>query len=515
MQSTIPTRRSSACLVQMIAATLVLCVSVVTTRAEAPDAAASALRETAGFHNPFLSARDYLLDRQEAPAARLRLTYTRSGTDARGESASGESILTLADDWAMVEIDGKTTVHDFSLLRVLTIDPTAGTFRSENLNAGVYFRVLERENRAGLEAGLRAAGLDLRNFAGCDADTDLGIVLPNPRVQTVVIVSATDQAIEVSCDGRLTGVVRLSEEGGAPVALWPTISHIFPLHPAALAALRERGKIPTMIQSDFRGFRKVAHLVWTLASREAVDVPFPLADTFRNVTGEDMAQTLPEGLASLAREAANGSAGSGPPQAEARLAHLEELSRTDPPAAALALFPTIHSFPELVQDCASNPSGRLCRLLRDLPDLVASEPALRHALRVAFLDYENPDAQAVVLEAMQATRDTPHARDPNLIGIYGFALAWLDDSVREEVARQGFESDPEILLLEALKAYPYDPEYWLALAVGRLERWDFGPAFLFFDTQMSLPFPKRKRPQYFLSMMDRIRNEFPNFYIED
>jgi hypothetical protein len=120
---------------------------------------------------------------------------------------------------------------------------------------------------------------------------------------------------------------------------------------------------------------------------------------------------------------------------------------------------------------------------------------------------------------MQATRDTPHTSAPNLLGIYGIALAWIDGALREEVARQGFENDPEVLILEALKAFPYDPEYWFALAIGRLDQWDFSAAYLLLDTAMSLPMPEAIQAhsglQNFVSIMDQIRTDFPAFYLQD
>jgi hypothetical protein len=519
MPSAVSIRRLVTCVTQLIVVTFISCLSIDQAGAEAPDVAGRQPHDATAFHNPFMSAGDYRVARQELSAAVLSLTYGRSGTDALGKSASGKVALILADDWAMVELDGTTTVYDFRLLRTLTIDPAADSFRSENLNAIIHFRALERWNRTGMEAGLRAAGLDVGSLAGCDTDTALGLIWPDPVVETEVSVSTLDNTIEVICDGRSMGVVQVANEGIAPVALWPTLSLTIPLHPAILEALRERGRIPTAIQSDFRAPDRDAHMVWTLISAKAVDTPFPLAETFRNATAEEMAQTFPDGLAALAGEAANGSAGSGPPQADAWLAYLDELARSDPPAAALALIPTIRSFPALVNECASNPNGELCRLLDQIPDLIAAEPALRLAMKVAFMDYGNPDAPATVLAAMQATRDTPHSRAPNLLGIYGVALAWIDGALREEAARQGFESDPEVLILEALKAFPYDPEYWFALAVGRLDQWDFSAAYLLLDTAMSLPMPEAIQAhsglRNFVSILDQLRTDFPAFYLQN
>jgi hypothetical protein len=487
--------------------------------AEAPDVAGPQPPQATAFHNPFMSAADYRFARQHLPAAVLRLTYDRSGTDAVGESASGNVVLTLADDWAMIEMDGTITVFDLRLLRVLTINPAAGTFRSENLNALVHFRVMERQNRTAMEAGMRAAGLDVGGLAGCDTDTALGIVWPRPVVETVVSVSSTGNALAVICDDKSMGLVQVADDVAVPVALWPTLAQILPLHPAILKALRERGKMPTAIQSDFAAFDREAHVIWNLNDSEKVEIPFPLLDHYRNVTAEQKTEAVPDGLAALAQEAANGTAGSGPPQAEAWLAHLEELARSDPPGAALALIPTLHSFPTIVSDCKPNPDGKVCHLLRDLPNLIAAEPALRQAMKVAFLDFGAPDATTTVLAAMQATRDTPHTNNPYLRGIYGVALGAIGGSLREEVARMGFESDPEVLILDALKALPYDPEYWYVLAIGRLGQWDFSTTYLFLDTAMSLPMPDAVQAhrdlQNFVSIMDRIRTDFPAFYLED
>lgn len=158
-------------------------------------------------------------------------------------------------------------------------------------------------------------------------NTTFGIVWPHPVVETVVSVSSTGNALAVICDDKSMGLVQVADDVSVPVALWPTLAQILPLHPAILKALRERGKMPMAIQSDFAAFDREAHVIWTLNGSETVDVPFPLVETYRNVTAEQKAEALPVGLAALAHEVANGTAGSDPPQAAAWLAHLEELAR--------------------------------------------------------------------------------------------------------------------------------------------------------------------------------------------
>lgn len=501
-------------ILKVLALALALCLAV--GRAEAEG---SRTPEGVDFLNPFLSAGDYLDARGHPATATLRLSYRRSGTDADGGKVDDVIVLTLADDWAMVEADDKVEVHDFRLGRRLAIDGDAGTFRSQNINAEVYFLVLERQNRAAMEAGFRAAGLDVGHFAGCDTDTQLGIVLPDPVVETEVIVQESADAIELTCDGRPLASVQFADSGDAPAALWPLLAFNLQIHPAIRSALRKRGEVPSVMQSDFRSFDTEVKVVWTLTSSEAVVVPFPLAATMRNATAENGASNLPSGLVALAEAAANGTAGSGPPEADAWLAHLEGLARSDPPAAALALIPTLHAFPEQVRRCRANREAPLCRLLLGIPGLTATEPALRAAMQVAFLDLGEADAKEVILAALRATRDTPYANDPNLLGIYGVALARLDGSLEEDAAKQGVESNPEILLKAALDAFPYDPEYWVSLAIRRLGGWDFETAFLFLDTAMSLPMPQAVEAhptlQEFASVMQRLRRDFPAFYLED
>ena len=516
-------RRLSFGLLRLVAICLITAVpfSALSGRAvaEAPDAATAQVQAETTFANPFLSAEAYRAARPTLPAAELRLTYDRSGRDARGPDIGGKTVLTLASDWAMIEADGSVILYDFRLQRMFTIDATAGTFLSNNMNSWVYFKVMERQNRAAMEAGMRAAGLEDQFPGGCDADTELGVVLGDPELAADVAVTASDDTIEVTCDGRAIGRVELGTESVAPVAFWPTLALTYKLHPTLLAAIRDRGLVPTLIRSTFKSFDRDANIVWDLASAEPVDTPFPLVASLRNIVAENRAVNIPEDLAKLAQAAASGTAGTGPPKADDWAAHLESLARSDPPAAALALVPTIHSFPELLQDCVPKPDGTVCRLLRDFAALTAAEPALRAAMQVAFLDYGEPNAAATVLAAMLATREGLHSGDPNLSGIYGLALSRFGEQQREEFANNGLESDPDVLLLVALNAFPYDPEYWFSLAVDRLDQWDIEAAFLFLDTAMSLPMPEAVQGhsglQQLLTIVHRIHADFPAFYLKD
>jgi hypothetical protein len=151
--------------------------------------------------------------------------------------------------------------------------------------------------------------------------------------------------------------------------------------------------------------------------------------------------------------------------------------------------------------------------------LTATEPELRAVIMVAFLDFQDAEAAGNVLAAMRATRELPYANAPALAGIYGVALVRLDGMQREKIRNEGLESDPTLLLISALKAYPYDPEYWYALALEQLNLWNIDSAFVLLDTAMTMPVPAAVRAhaglQDLSSLVDRIQRDFPAFSIQE
>jgi len=466
------------------------------------------------FANPFQTADAYRTERTTVPDATYRLNYEIRGKDLTGRNFSEMAIFTLAADWALLEEGDRSRLFDFKLMRVFQIDTVKKTFRSDNLNALVLFKVGEREHRALIEAGIRASGLTERFAGSCDAETELGIAFPESNSVVQVTLSAGGDMISATCNGRRSGVIKLNSENLAPATLWPMLALNLPVHPKLLAAARELGRTPAQIDSTFRQVNRDEFRTWKLVSEEQIRAPYPLDGSLNNATNNRI-NGVSAKIMEIAEAAINGAAGSGPPDAVSWELFLKKLVVTDPPAAVLTLTPTFDMFPESLSKCTSDPYGTFCEIRLSAYTLTKSTPALRKALLALSFQSTDTNAVTAILDAMMATRDTPYAQHPALIGIYAVKLIEFGGPLIDAAAEVGLDHDPIALLSKVLTVYPYDPVYWHELARHSLMQWDYSTAFLYIDTVMTLPIQEAhplliETRQRLLQMY----NDFPSFYLQ-
>lgn len=211
------------------------------------------------FGNPFSEASAYRDARGSLPDARYRARYESTITTHGAAPVVGEVTLDVADDWALVRAGDRTTLYDFRLNRIFTLN--ADSFVSRNGMGDLAFRVTERQNRSVLQRVLQAAGAQDQQLPdSCDAESELSLVIPGAPDAGVTELRERDGATAFICAGREMGDFAPSNSV-APAAFWPTVYAEMPTHPALHRGMRQDGHAPQRLSISFRGAQPICRSV--------------------------------------------------------------------------------------------------------------------------------------------------------------------------------------------------------------------------------------------------------------
>lgn len=471
----------------------------------------------AGVRDPFLSAAEYGLKRLGTPDANLHLRFREQGIDERGQKQDEELALDLAADWAQARRGDAALLLDYRLERIFDIDAGRGTFVSGYLSGHALFRLLERQNRATIEAALKAAGVTDRADDGCDAETELGVVIGSiePRLE-VRVAPGGGNWLHAHCNGRRIGAVRFDPAQVAPPTLWPALADVFSIHPALLAVAAEDGRVPVHLEAAFHVMGREMTRSWDLIAAEDDATAYPLRSELRNVTATALeALTSPE-LVTAAQEALGHVGDRVPPTAGEWDAGLGALRRMSAGAAALALFPTLGMFPESGA-CASGRMPVTCSLVQSLGALAGTDAAVA-AMLVNVMAQTMEEAEVdKVLAAMEAAGASPNVRHPALGASFAISLLLMPQAGRDKAASMGLPTDARGLMQAAIVAYPYNPGFWLDLGHLFVGNWDITTGLLLADIAASLPMPEAQRSNATLLDAARqvglVRRDAPQFFL--
>lgn len=315
------------------------------------------------FANPFSDAATYRNDRGEVGVARHRLRYEMTYSERGGAPVVSEFVVDVGPDWSVTRQGAQAVLRDFRLNRIFVLGDDQ--FTTMNGLADLTFRIMERQNRSYLQRVLDAAGAHGEQPDACDAEAELGIVLPGDADAGQTDMRERNGAIVLRCAGREIGSFIRGEGDAVPAAFWPTMYAAMLTHPALYRSVRETGHAPASLEISFReGTGGLSRRTWRLLAVESVDVPYPLDASRRNTTSDALDQLVP-GAGQAGAEAVAGRAQNGAPTLQTWGEHLQSLSETQSPAAAaMLLSPTFNMFPEL--QCGASQQHIACGLARNL-----------------------------------------------------------------------------------------------------------------------------------------------------
>ncbi|MEJ0059287.1 MAG: hypothetical protein WDM79_06870 [Terricaulis sp.] len=459
--------------------------------------------------NPFATAPALRAERGETPDAHYRARYEVIG----GETP--ELAITAADDWALVETSDGARLFDFRLGRILELRTAESAFISYNLASHVAFRVMERQNRLYIATVIAQLSPTMAGD-GCDAETELGIVIPSLSDAGAAALHRDGAVQSLQCNGRIVGSFEIDDGAAPPRAFWPALRATMTVHPALYAALVETAHAPRRLEATYRfggGDTATSH-TWRLIAVESVSTPYPLDAAFANITAQTMDSEIAPGIGAVAASAIDGSAFGGAYTLERWNAYVAQTGRTDgPAAAALLLSVSLNMFPDLVTACTSGARHAACEPIRNLGNLVQSDVAVR-AMRDIIVAEQDGDPAAAV-PAMRSVQGTRFASHPALGASYALALIGGGDAVLRQAQAAGLPSDPTPLQIAALRAYPYAAGYWTDFGDRFAVNYQYPQAYWLYDVAASLPVPAAHQgpPLSKQQFLARLRQDFPAFFL--
>jgi len=490
---------------------------------------AEAADQAATLRNPFLTAAEYMALAGQRPAATLHLVYKEEGAGPASMKVDSTVSIDLASDWTLLAQGGRSTLIDFVLQRIFTIDTAAGTFVSATLSTVPYGRLEARTARYGQQFAFKAMGQT--TTSDCDSDTELTLTIPAMMADTIATVDDGAGGLAETCNGRRIGDLRFDPDRAAPSVLWPVLAQVFPIEPALLAAAQQRGRLPSRLEADFRvpyteakAMPRVADVSrrWTLVSANATDLPYSLPAGLRNANAQVLAAATSPRLARLAQDALDGVLL--PPTARGWDATLAVLMEADPAEAALRLIPTIMMFPASAH-CESGIMPAACALFSGLRFEAGRDPAVGAAVYIMQTDTGSyakaRAASGEIFARMKMAQASPLANDPVLRAAFANVLAplmpmaALPGSEVQKAKGMGLPVDLPAAREAAIEAYPFNPSYWTDLAgqvndkIQLSNQTDYTAVTLIWEIAMKLPMPDARNNNYNLRLLQHAMSRFP------
>jgi len=462
------------------------------------------------FANPFAEAETYRSERGAATEARYRVRYEAMHAERGGPPVVREVVIDVGPDWSLVRQGEHARLYDFRLNRVFTIDDAS--FSTMNGLADVTFRIMERQNRSYLQRALSAAGVRGEAPDACDAESELGLVIPGAPDAGVTEFRERRGALSLWCGEREIGSFTPGDGAAAPAAFWPTMYAAMTTHPTLHRRMRQTGRAPAQMEISFReATTGLTRRAWRLIAVETISTPYPLTASLRNATADTVDQ-LVAGAGRIGAEAVSGRANGGPPTLESWDRQLRALSRREgDAAAAMQLHATFNMFPEL--QCSAGQQHAACELVRGVRAL--ADPAPWAMFQIGAAEQAGNPADSIA--AMRRAQASPLRDHPALGASFALALLQFDQAQVAEARAANLPTDVTALQNRALLASPYNPAYWTDVGdrFGRVYEWP--SAFLFYDVAYALPMPSAVARNPALAakrgQMERIRRDFPDAFL--
>lgn len=430
---------------------------------------------------PYSSAADIRAARNAAPGGELQLVYQFI------DEKYGQSVRTVGvgDDYAYVASTTVTTLFDFKLRRIITVDGTAGTLSSESMYGPVAARTLELDDR--VDAFLTRT--DAEKAAAHEADDPFwieataGMVsddLPRSQFSRVPFPSQGVQ-YRYRNDAAARFTPADSDATEAEVAtlnkLW---RHILPIHPAIFAEIVATHKVPSVISFEaFEDGQKLETQYRLRGMRRASAADYPLSP--------DLQVTLPQAndgpafvktLVPVLDEALAGRYGGGPRSPESYRQALAGGYDNADLRTVLTYIEFISNYGPRVVSCPTPPApGAACHTIKEVIDrAMERDPRVRPYVTGIFGQAREPD-RVVDTWAKMKKDDLPNAYV-------------LDMAAANSLSSRGIPADAaraEELYANVLKGNAYLAGVYKDIGDHLMRAYDTSSAWLFYDTGRALP----------------------------
>ncbi len=404
-------------------------------------------------------------------------------------------------------------LYDYRLGREFTITDATQTFTSVDSVATLAFRVLERQNRSLQTRALTGAGAGAQVGDDCDAESELGVVIPQMGHARTEFRDASGRT-EFRCNGRDMGGFTSGTGAFPPNALWPTMMFEMTVHPALFQHVRDMGRAPseltiTMAHAPIDAVSRT----WRLISSETIDVSYPLAAPLVNANRAAIDAATGPGVGAIAADAVAGRALGGAPTVESWNAYVSSLATHRPNEPAMLISMSFSMFPELQAGCAQGMRHAICDAFHNLRATLSADPAVTAMYYIA--EAEQRDNVASVVDPMRRAQASPLGRHPALGQAYALALLKFDDPAMAQARQAHLPTEPLPLMAATLQAYPYNPDYWTDIADYYAQGLRWGEATMLYDVAFALPMPSAQQNNPLLAarraFRARLRHDFPDY----
>ncbi len=460
--------------------------------------------------SPFAEAAVITTARGPTTNATIRLHYQLTQTEGSGRPVQSDLTLDLAHDWALARAPDHTTLHDYRLDRDFIINEANHSFVSYDSIAILAFRVMERQNRSYLREVLQRAAPNARFADDCDAESELGIVIPGLGNSQPDFREAGG-TVEFRCNNRSMGGFAPSVGAPPPATLWPTLMREVTVHPALLRRARDSGHAPNELTVTFaNGTSTATTRAWRLLSTEIIDEPYPLTSALVNANGPEIDSVTGAGVGAVAAAAIAGRFQGGAPTLETWNGYVSSLANNE---ASLLVGMSYNMFPELEDGCQHGMQHAVCNLGRSLRASMDADPAVRAMYLIATAEQENQlDG---VVDLMRNAQTSPLAHHTALMQSYALALMKFNDQQMAAARNAHLPTDLLPLMASTLRAFPYSPAYWTDLADYYTQRYEWPSAVLLYDVAFALPMPSAQHSNPILvgrrAFFARLRHDFPDY----
>jgi hypothetical protein len=379
----------------------------------------------------------------------------------------------FASDYMLVRGGGRATLYDYKLRRVLNLNEQTHSFGNDSLYANADFRMVERYNRRMLRAVVAKIG---KADALADAywdESELHVVDPRDPAVAAQRQAAPDGAVRFIYKNAEVASFATSDQNLSPeerTGLRRLLMETSNLHPVAIAALIETGRVPKRLSFALPPARKKGAEVWVLQSASRLTTAYPLTSAY---TAEPLTkrQALSEaGVLPVMLEAGRGSKGLRTP-AQYHAAIGDALARKAGLQAALLGLEGSEQYGERAFDCSGGQAG--CHSLKEI--FTEGQNDARVGVVVRALGAGQTD-RAKALAAMRGLR-----RDDVTNGYV------IDDFAGNMMVEEGNHRDALPLIANAVRGNPYVAGYYKDMGDLFRTSFDSASAWICYDLGRVLP----------------------------
>lgn len=427
----------------------------------------------------------------------LRLTFAVSGGP---HDAQTDMSADLASDYMLIRSSGRATLYDYKLRRVFNLNEAAHSFSNDSLYALADSRMAESHNRRFLREMLSKLKTPSPLNDGFWDEAELHVA--DTRNPAPVPERQSGPAGEVHFRYKGSDVADFTPSdqkiaAGEAVALRRLFMEKSMLHPAAIAAMIETGRLPKRLSFALPPIHKKSAEVWMLQSASRLTAAYPLTPGY---AAEPLVQrkelSALSALLPVMLEAGRSDKGlRTPDQYQAAIG--DALGRNARLQAALLAFEAIEQFGARVFDCSAGRTG--CHSLKEI--FTEAQKDSRAATMLRALEMEKSDGAKALAEMRAIRRDD--VTNPYVI----------DDFVGNMMSAAGKQSEALPLIAGAVRGAPYVAGYYKDL--GDLFRVAFNPipAWICYDLGRVLPGGASAPVIDSMNQYEaRLASDFPQFF---